>query len=659
MEVPTEPRAGRSALRVALPGLLLLLVLSILGGLPVGPGPGLAYAASSTRHDVPGFRNFHWRAPSVRRGLHAAPEWIFVLRRHTLDLQDEEELIQRLEAIVQAREDRPLPEFVPLLAVDEAAGEVCEWALDDSGEETQPQRLGAEGESVPAVDTVLELRPLTAGFGHLGSPAVCGLVQGPEGRLPGEILRAEVVVRRPRTSRMEERFALFLPAQGPEAPSLEVNLAVEAYADLDVVIEPTLWKPQLRQKALPGKRIRRSVAAEWVTPLPSPPGCLSVAGRVPGFWVRSGADWDAVSLEHRAWYDAATVLDDTLIPLAGRVLGSADLLASVREAARIALDNVDLDPSEGRGGTWLLPRRAASVAADGRGTAADRAALLVALLRGAEIRAEVVLASSAPLAVSPAGSPRPLNRVLVLVPELSRPDGNGPLFVDPSLPSDRLFARDPALLGRPALLLGPTGARWLRISDVPDRRRWTLNVRETQPDSFELRLEGALAGQPAAEALQWAKAGTVPRDAPVPELAWFAVWGDSLQWTVKPTEAGAHVEAHGKLAREQLAPPMIPKPAPRVQNAPSWPFPRDTQPLDLELLESWSFRAAGPGGPAPPEERSTPFWTVSSLGRWTGPVFNRRSRIRWTATAVSVDASVEVERFLDFVDRVYGSVKAP
>jgi hypothetical protein len=153
---------------------------------------------------------------------------------------------------------------------------------------------------------------------------------------------------------------------------------------------------------------------------------------------------------------------------------------------------------------------------------------------------------------------------------------------------------------------------------------------------------------------------------PLDYLAWLGDWFELLEVTVEEQggdrlalSATGEVPIERVLRDGRLPAPRLPAPAPLSADRPSWPYARDALPLDIDLLESWTFRSRRSGG-APPEGRKlTPFWEVDSLGTWSGPLFSRRTRVRFTGRILAPAAAVEVERFVDFHTQVLGGVTAP
>jgi len=380
--------------------------------------------------------------------------------------------------------------------------------------------------------------------------------------------------------------------------------------------------------------------------------------------VDSGEDWDDVAATHSAFYDAAARAEGAVIPLAGAVFAQPDTASAALEAVIRALDGTSFDPSEGAGGSWRLPISAVNVVEAGSGTAADRAALLVSLLRTADIKAEVLLLSSAPIPVGP-DKPLPLlNRTLVVVPK-GAPDG-GDLYVDPTKGSLWLGSLPESLLGRDALLLSRGGARWVRTPDAPPKRAWTLNATERPDGDFDVRVRGEISGGPAARMREWLVAGKPVDARPSAELGWLGgAWADVLEPRFhSPDGARLIVRAEGVVPRAlalpqgHLAAPETPPAAPAPELS-RWPYARDAEPLTVELLESWTFRGMLSGPSVSRSDKITPFWSVSADGSWSGPVFNRRSTVRFVSRELPRDAAVQVDRFSAYVRALLSDVLAP
>jgi len=632
---------------------LVVIVVAAVVALLMPPLTGShdAFAARGTSFDMQGYKHFFY--PKGRPGVMRRGESPVVLESwsETVYLDDDEEIVREFRFSLRPSESDEPVVGIPAVVIDASRGDRCEL----------------EGERADGASPHLLVRSFQEGFDHLGLPQLCTFVLPDDLRTTSVLVKGRLVVRRPRVPRMEERLSLYLPVQPLAGSTRRLEFAVVSPPDDSVLVEPQRWQVELARKVLSEGRVRWSFQLDNVRGLALAPGVLGVAGRVPAMLVRSSASWDDIAAEHRAWYRASARLTGAVIPLAGRVLGQPDAAASVREAARLALDEISLVEGGARGGTWLLPERAVDVVEQGEGTAASRAALLIALLQAAEIRADVVLASRSAQRVSPTGPVLFLNQVLVLVSGQALNGSGGPLFIDPSRDSGWLGALNEPLLGRDAVLLGPEGARWLRLPSEPPRQHWTLNVREEDVGSFDVSIEGLLSGAPAARVRSWSRSGQAWDAAPRADLAWL---GGAFfeQLAVEVVEAGgAHLEvrATGRIDREQalpggyLAAPRVPHVAAPNPYKRTWPYPRDALRLDVDLLESWTFRGRAPGDPMPEGRRVTAFWEVDALGSWSGPQFNRRARIRFLKSNLPPDAAFEVERFASFVVGVLGGVRSP
>ncbi len=589
-------------------------------------------------------RGYGWlfasEQPMGRTGA-AFSEWSL-----TLVLDEIETTERRLEfTIVLERPTpaRPVLDSVPLLMIDASLGEWCEGSV-----------LGMD---------VVESAPLP-GFEHLGAPRTCSLPIPDVFKSKGGTFSGAIVAHRPRVERVEDRFAYALPVQPLSHPADRLELAVEYGTDDPPRVRPDGWRLNLGRSVVGADRERIDVALEGVNPLPLGAGVRTVVGRVPTVLVDSGETWDDVAATHSAFYDSAARAEGAVIPLAGAVFAQPDVSSAALEAVIRALDGTKLLDDGGAGGTWRLPVSAISTVEAGSGTAADRAALLVSLLRTADYKAEVLLLSSASIPVGPEEPLPLLNTTLVVVPK-GAPDG-GDLYVDPTKGSLWLGSLPESLLGRDALLLARGGARWVRTPTAPPRRSWTLNSLERADGDFDVTVRGELSGAPAAQMREWLVAGRPDEQRPNSELGWLGGdWATVLDPKFhSPDGARLIVRAAGVVPRGMalpdgyLAPPSTPAAAPAPELT-RWPYPRDAEPLNVELLESWTFRGILSGPPPPPGERVTPFWSVSSEGAWSGPVFTRRCTLRFGARELPRDAAVEVDRFAEFVRRLLSDVLAP
>ncbi len=611
---------------------LLCLLLALPALVPVAEA-----ARRGPRVETPGYRHLFYRGTDHE--VPRAESW-----SETVVLDAEETIERHVRFRVILLQTLAEGDGIPVTVIDAGMGDICE---SDRGE--------------------VKEEPLDSGFGHLGVPVLCRWLPPANERRAGSEVEAHVVVHRPRLARLDHRFAMLLPVQPLWARAASFEFAVEHGPGQRPHVRPHGWSIELNIKELGRGRYRTFFELESVERLPLRPGVGTLSGRVPAIAVTSGETWDNLALDHKAFFDAAARARGDAIPLAGRVLAQPDVLASVLEATRLALDTIEFDPSGGRGGGWQLPRRASDTAAEGAGTAADRAALLVAMLRAAEIRAEIVLASRSAHRVAPGDPPLALlNQTLVFLPDVHLEEGGGPLFIDPSRSAAWLGALDESLIGRDALMLGDRGARWLRLPADPPRQNWTLNAREAADARIDLQVAGVLSGAPAARVREWEAAGR-PVGAPERDLAWLhGAWRQELELTIEE-EAGGRVavSATGQLPLDAvlvdryLPVPGLPAAASADESGQSWPFARDTLPLEVDLLESWTFRSRHSGGAPPEGQKLTPFWEVDSLGSWSGPLFSRRTRLRFDGAVLAPAAATEVERFVDFCARVLGGVTAP
>jgi len=531
---------------------------------------------------------------------------------------------------------------VPLLMLDASLGEWCEAVS-------------------PGLEVVVtDPEP---GFAHLGAPRTCAVVVPEPTASKGGLVAGDVVAHRPRVERVEDRYAYALPLQPMAHGAARIDHTIVYDPESPPRVRTDRWTAELGRQ-VEGPRERLHVGLEGVNPLPLGAGVETVVRRVPTLLVDSGADWDEVAAVHAAFYDSAARAEGAVIPLAGAVYAQPDVPSAAMEAVIRALDGTKLDTSEGAGGAWRLPVSAVATVDAGEGTAADRAALLVSLLRTADVKAEVLLLSSAPIRVGPDELLPLLNTTLVVVPK-GAPDGSD-LYIDPRKGSLWLGSLPEDLLGRDALLLSKTGARWVRTPEGPPRRAWTLNAAEQADGDFEVTLRGELSGGPAARMREWLVAGKAEDARPAADLAWLGrEWADVLTPQFhSPDGIRLIVRARGVVPRNlalpdgKLAAPLLPAAAP-AEGFARWPYVRDAAPLGVELMESWTFRGMLSGPPPPPGDKVTPFWSVDSEGAWSGPVFTRRSDLRFTARELPRDAAVEADRFSTFVETLLGEVVAP
>lgn len=207
---------------------------------------------------------------------------------------------------------------------------------------------------------------------------------------------------------------------------------------------------------------------------PDPQDALPVGGSlVPRVEVSTGASWRAVAAALRAEVEAAITGAPAAVsvPRGGeRAITIAAALAALR--ARVEAANLDL------GDAPIAPRSPATTVASGAGGSLDLAAALVAILRGAGVRAHVALVSTAHAPGVDPGLPGggSFDHALVVVP------GRTPTWVDPAsdyLPAGELTAQRQ---GRRALILAP-GTRGLVTT--PIARPQDAGVREVR--RYDLR----------------------------------------------------------------------------------------------------------------------------------------------------------------------------
>lgn len=623
-----------------------LLSLGLVGVGLVLPATAMAGKRSSAQSGR-SFRQLSYEvSPKTRR------EPVFERWFVTVNLDAEEVIERRIDfRFVAGPNASTVPNELLLAVVDGARGDLCEEL-----------ELGPGGE--PALlPSGLTQRPFEGrGFDHLGRPEVC--VVSLTGQ-PG-IWEGVLVINRPPVSRLGHRFAMLFAIQPLAAPAEKLKFQIEHGPLQDPQILPVGWDVEIRRTPIDGRRIRAFFEMERVRVLPLLP-VASISGRVPGLAITSGEDWATLAHEHHAFFEAAARAKGPVIPLAGRVLGQTSPIESVREAMRLALDQITLDPSGGRGGGWQLPQRASDTVELSEGTTADRAALLVALLRAAEIRAELVLANRSAHRVSPTEPLALLNQTLVVVPDVEIEPGSGPLFLDPSRGSAWLGAIDDDLLGRAGLLLSPSGARWIRLPNTLPRQQWTLNVRELTGGDLAWTLGGLLAGAPAARIREWDQAGRPEEGAPASDLAWLCLPGwDEGDLVIEDAPGGRlAVTSVGQTSRSvlltegNLPVPILPTPSPPATEGTAWPYSRDARTFRVDLLESWVFLGSVSGGTVQDAKRTTPFWEGDFLSSWSGPVFNRRSQLRFTKNQLAAAAAIEVERYSHFVAGSLGGVAAP
>lgn len=536
------------------------------------------------------------------------------------------------------------PAWVPVAVLDRAAGDRCDT-------------LGLDGDD----DLEVKLLPAGDGFDHLGSPAICAVGPvDPKARR----LQASVQVVRPSQPLLGEATAWLAPVQPLFGAAKSYRFAVEGGSEADAVVRPHGWTMELASESIARDRWRWSTALDGVLPLRPQPGQVTITGRAPQWSVATLPDWHSVAALHRRVFDAAAEAHGPVLPLAGRVLGIRDPVQAVKEAVRIALGTITLQPEGGTGGLFQAPQPPEQTVDSGTGRAIDRAALLVSLLRTAELRAEVVYASPTALDVGPESPVQPLGRVLVLVPGISLEAGGSPLYIDPSRGPNWLGALDEELLGVNALLVAPDAARWLRLPAEPPLRRWAWSAAETRTNDFQVQVTGRLEGAPAARVRDWnagGRTGQAPdalafvRDLPVLDaLEIDEASGGRLQVVYSGTLSRADLLQRDGTLRIPALPDAARGPAGKA-----WSQPRDALRFDLDATESWTFRGLRSGSAPRTDEKTTPFWQVDAAASWSGPVFSRRYRLRFTARELGSLAARNLEGFGEHIDQTLGGIKAP
>jgi hypothetical protein len=610
---------------------LLLLLLAVLTAAP---------ALAQTTRSATAF----YDAPKARPGQRGAPA--LEHRQYTVSvvLDGDEGLEATHDFELWAAPRTAIPEWVPVAVIDQALGDRCD-------------SLTVEGN----LDVDVQLGPAPPGFSHFGMPALCsvGPVPARSTRLTGRVL-----VTRPPQPVLDSATAWVQPVQPLSGAARSYRLVVEGSSEASARVLPVGWTVEVASEEISRERWRWSVDLEGVRILDVQPGQLSNLGRAPHWSIGTAGDWTQTSQLHRRVLDAAAEAHGPVLPLAGRVLGIRDPLDAVKEAVRIALGTITLEADGGGGSLFQWPRPAEQTVEAGAGRALDRAVLLVSLLRTAELRAEIVYASPTSLELGPGSPLVPLSRVLVLVPGIALEPSGEPLYVDPSRSEAWVGAMDESLLGVNALLIGETNARWLRLTDSPPLRRWAWSAAEGRDASFQVQVTGLLEGAPAARVRDWVAAGR-PDDRPA-ALAFLRDLGPSDGIEVEETSGGRlQVVFEGTLSRAEILArdgtirvPALPDAALGPKGS-RFRQPRDAMRFDLEATESWTFRGLRSGTVPRTDEKSTPFWQVDSAASWSGPVFSRRYRLRFTARELAALAAGNVDAFDRQVASTLGGIKAP
>lgn len=459
------------------------------------------------------------------------------------------------------------PDRIAVAVVDRAFGEECEVvALGKTIDEDLPE---AELESAPS------------GWGHLVDPALC-FVPVPQGA--GSGLSLKVHTRRTASDPYDDRFAYWISAQPLEHPARRVELHVEWDGEADLQVGRFGFQEPARQRVLPGDRRHAAVILEAVDGLPLALPLESIACTTAGIAVRSPEDVDAVAAQSAAIWDNRLAGGPATRPLAARILHATDPEEAVRSAVEAVWGAVGL---QGRARTFMAPESPDDSVGRGSGTSASRAALLVAVLRAADLRASVLYVVDN---LASAGGPwwglagwRPI----VAVPDLPGV-GGGPLLIDPAAdrPADAFFP-DPVWSRSSAWTWGLHGARWIPLPTVRPRWTWELAATERPDGAFDLSIRGELSG---AEAIPGDRGGGLPRSF-APVQGWLDRWG--LVARLEPSAAGALAwRAEGVVSAD------------RVLDGPSWPSPTfdshagtapryaaDLPRVDFDWNEEWTFRS--------------------------------------------------------------------
>lgn len=609
--------------------------------------PAAAQAARPQGITVPRQVDFFYEPAGSDPASGGGPRIEFARYAETLVLDGDEDYERHIDFELHAARAARLPSVVDLAVVDGAVGDSCD--------------LEGDGQNGITLETV----PAPAGWSHLGQPLLCRVRVGQRFEFRGAHISAELVVRRPRVPPLDEAVSWLIPVQPLAAPARQLSLDVRYGPDQNPTVAGVGWAVELATNAIDDGRRSTAIELEGVKQLVVPTAMTTLSGRLPQWHVSTAGSWDDVNRAHRELYDLAAEAHGPVLGLAGRVLGLTDPVAAVREAMRLALDEIELDPSGGRGTLWQSPQAAELTVEAGRGRAVDRAALLVALLRTAELRAEVLFVNTSAHPVSVKRPIAQLNQVLVLVPGVALEPGAGPLYIDPAHDSAWLGALPEDLQGADALLLSPTVARWLRLSGDAPLRRWTWTAAELKDGRFQVSTTGVLEGAPGARVRAWDRASR-PAGVPVGDLAWLPGLGLPEDVEIEEVAGGRlQVAWQGTVSRERLlVGGSLPLPAlPQVGLGPARVkrdvFPLDTSTFDLEVTESWTFRGLRPGESAVARPRTTPFWTVEAQSAWSGPVLNRKYHLRFTAREIAPAAAHELGGFYTHVESTLGAARPP
>jgi hypothetical protein len=520
-----------------------------------------------------------------------------------------------------------LPERIATFVLDLSRDDRCEGYV----------QIGRSTE-----DLEVEIGSPPPGFAHLGRPALCSLIVPDALRTPGGRLVGGARVLHGAMEPWGDRRLLYVPLLPLAAPARQATLVAE-WSAADGVSGLLIGAGvDARPGVLPRDRRRLLLRAERLAVPPTDSGTRTLVGRAPGVLLRSAESWNELALLHRESWERALHLPSALLPLAARVLAQPSVDGAVREAGHLALDTVALEPGGGAGGLFRLPAPLDEAVSSGRADAATRAALLTALLRAADLRAEIVLASTIERPSADDVLWAFLDRVLVALPDLRDSRGE-PLFIDPTGGAAEIGSLPPGFVGD-GLSWGPHGARFVPLPSSVPSADWSLEAVEGPERSVRVHVVGRLHGAGAGALLRWDGAGQPPGARPDSWLAWLGhpAWaGQRLR--VQPSGfGGAVVEAdavldRGALVKDGRTPlPGLHWPNDGTDETRRWPL--DLDPVAMSLDETWTFltlTGSGAESPAPVESH------VGSLRlawSWQGAVLRRRAELRREGGTVSAAA---------------------
>ncbi len=531
------------------------------------------------------------------------------------------------------------PERIVVFVIDLARDDRCEGAF----------RVGRVFE-----DVEVEIGPAPEGWEHLGRAATCSLVVPSSLRLPGAHLTGEATLHHGAMEPFGDRRLLYVPLLPLAAPARVASLTVD-WNFADGMDSRVVGFPgEIRPAVLPKGRRRLVLRADQVAAPPSVLGLRTLIGRAAGVLLRSGEDWNELSRLHRDPWERAMRLTPSLVPLAARVLAQPSAEAAVQEAARIVLDGLPAPEASSGGALFRLPEGLDDAVAVGKADVPTRAAILVTLLRAADLRAEVVFASSLERPNVEDVSWAFLDRVLVAVPDL-RDAGGEPLFIDPSLSAAELGVLRPGLSGGEGLAWGPHGARFVPITGMPSQAVWTLEGVEQPERKVRVHLSGRLTGPAAGEFLRWQAKGMPADQRPDRWMAWLSApaWAECRPSVRQDGFGGAIVELDTLLPRDAVVEqgrtvaPALPWPTLPSAKARVWPY--EIEALRLSFDESWTFTTLSGQGNEAPAPQESHVGTAELAWSWQGAVLKRRVRVDREGGTVTVSAAPQVEALRSFV----------